>query len=179
MKDLPKVGEHARDFSCTDHDGREVCLSDYWKDGSVLLYFYPKDQTETCTKQACDFQSQLKRFNELKCTVLGISPDTPDSHRRFRAAEGLKFTLLCDPEHSIAERWGVWREKTLYGRTYMGVVRSSFVIDRTGIIVAVFDAVRLKGHIDAVLHSVATLATTKSPISDRMQVSGSKTKVRA
>ncbi len=127
---------------------------------NVVLYFYPKDDTETCTKQACAFRDALPDFAALDAVVLGISPDSAKSHARFRARYDLPFTLLADEDHAVAERYGVWREKTLYGRTYMGIVRSTFVIDAQGRIRAHFDSVRLKGHIDAVAAVLAAEGAT-------------------
>ena len=161
-----EVGMIAPDMECQDHEGKSIRLSQLWAQGTMLLYFYPKDDTETCTKQACAFQEQIDDFSELGCRVVGISPDDATSHQKFREKYGLSFRLLCDHEHRIAEAYQVWREKTLYGRTYMGVIRSSFLISEQGVLIGVFDAVRLKGHITELLSLLAQsqgAAVAKAP----------------
>lgn len=125
--------------------------------GPVVLFFYPRDDTETCTAEACAFRDAFPRFEGLGATVLGISPDGVRSHARFRARYGLPYALLADTEHAVAARYGVWQEKVLFGRRYMGVVRTTFVVDAEGRIARVFEKVRVAGHAEAVAEAVAQL----------------------
>ena len=130
MKDL-SVGDVAPSFEVVTDEGETVRLSDYL--GSrVVLYFYPKDDTSGCTVQACGFRDSYPEIEEQNAVVLGVSPDGVESHRKFKTKYDLPFTLLVDDEHAIAEAYGVWSEKSMYGRTYMGIVRSHFIIDETG-----------------------------------------------
>jgi peroxiredoxin Q/BCP len=117
----------------------------------VVLYFYPKDDTPGCTTQACDIRDGWSRFREAGATVLGVSPDDLESHRRFSSKFGLPFTLLSDDDHEVAERYGVWKEKNMYGRKYWGIERSTFVIDATGHLSGVFRRVRPKQHVGQVM----------------------------
>lgn len=120
----------------------------------MVLYFYPKDGTSGCTAEACAFRDARPNFTARNAVILGVSPDSVKSHDRFKAKHGLPFRLVSDPDHLIAESYGAWREKRLYGRRYMGVVRSTFVIDEEGTIQAVFDNVRVRGHVATVLESL-------------------------
>ena len=124
----------------------------------VVLYFYPRDDTATCTREACGFRDAFPRFLSLDAVVLGVSTDTVRSHARFRAKYGLPFALLADTEHRVAERYGVWAEKQLYGRRYLGIVRTTFLIDARGRIARVFEQVRADGHAAEVAEAVAGLA---------------------
>lgn len=128
----------------------------------VVLFFYPKDDTTACTQEACDFQENLARFRRLGCTVLGISPDSVGSHARFAAKHGLRITLLSDdPDASgtppVCSAYGVWQRRSMYGRTYMGVVRTTLVVGRDGVVARRFDKVRVKGHLSEVLAAVKAL----------------------
>ena len=144
------VGDKAPDFTAqTDGEG-SVSLSDY-SGKRVVLYFYPKDNTPGCTTQACDFRDNLGRLSSADCVVLGVSPDSVASHDKFKAKFELTFPLLSDPEHTLAEAYGVWREKKNYGRTYMGIVRSTFVIDGEGNLEKIYDNCRAKGHVDRLI----------------------------
>lgn len=143
-------------FSLRDQDGNTVSPAQ-WKGAPVVLYFYPQDDTPTCTKQACTFRDTFEQYQTLGARVVGVSTDTSDSHRKFAAKYGLPFTLLADPEHKACEAYGVWREKTMFGRKYMGIVRTTFVIDAGGKIRKVFPNVRVKGHSEAVLSTVREL----------------------
>jgi peroxiredoxin Q/BCP len=131
---LPEVGDLAPDFEALTDTGETVKLSDY-RDQRVVLYFYPKDDTSGCTKQACGFRDSYPVIEEQNAVVLGVSPDGVASHQKFKAKYDLPFTLLVDEDHSIAEVYGVWGEKSMYGRKYMGIIRSHFVIDEEGRIV--------------------------------------------
>ena len=128
------IGVTAPDFEAITDTGEKVSLSDY-RGQRVILYFYPKDDTPGCTTQACGFRDNYPEVTEKNAVVLGVSPDNVKSHQRFKSKFDLPFTLLADEDHSISEAYGVWGEKKLFGRTYMGVIRSHFVIDETGRIV--------------------------------------------
>jgi thioredoxin-dependent peroxiredoxin len=144
------VGDKAPDFSLASDTGGEVSLSGL-RGHKIVLYFYPKDMTAGCTKQACDFRDNLEVFADKGWKVLGVSPDPVDSHEKFRAKNDLNFPLLADTGHKVAEAYGVWREKQNYGRTYEGIVRSTFLIDEEGIITDIQDNVRAKGHVQRLM----------------------------
>lgn len=150
------VGSPAPDFALLDQDGNEVKLSDL-KGKPVVLYFYPRDATPGCTTEACDFRDALPDYEGLGARVLGISPDTVESHRKFADKHGLPFTLLADPEKMAIQAYGVWKEKTLYGKKSWGVERTTAVIDRDGIVRKVFPRVRVAGHVQKVLEVVRGL----------------------
>ncbi|MBL0321508.1 MAG: thioredoxin-dependent thiol peroxidase [Ignavibacteria bacterium] len=123
----------------------------------TVLYFYPKDDTTACTAEACDFRDSMKRLTRIGVQVVGVSPDTIPTHEKFKKKYDLTFPLLSDPDHSICEAFDVWKEKSMYGRTYMGVIRSTYLIDPKGIIAAVFDKVKVKGHVDTVISTLKEL----------------------
>ena len=129
--EAPKIGEPAPDFEALTDTGEKVKLSDF-RGRRVVLYFYPKDDTSGCTKQACGFRDNYPVIEEQNAVVLGVSPDGVTSHQKFKTKYDLPFTLLVDEEHTIAELYGVWGEKSMYGRKYMGIIRSHFVIDEAG-----------------------------------------------
>lgn len=131
-----KVGDPAPEFEATSDSGEQVKLSDY-RGKRVVVYFYPKDDTPGCTTQACSFRDNYAEIEEQNAVVLGISPDDAASHRKFKTKYNLPFTLLVDEDHAIAEKYGVWGEKSNYGKTYMGIIRSHFVIDEAGKIVGI------------------------------------------
>jgi len=149
-----EVGDQAPDFTLSgvDPDGGavRVRLSDL-RGQPVVLYFYPKDDTSGCTTQACGIRDEWPEFRETGAVVLGVSPDGLESHRKFSAKHALPFTLLADPEHEVAERYGVWKEKSMYGRKYWGIERSTFVIDVDGALQHIFRRVRPKKHAEQVL----------------------------
>ncbi len=128
---VPAVGTPAPDFELKNDEGKTVRLSDL-RGKRVVLYFYPKDDTPGCTTQACGFRDNYVEIQEQNAVVLGISPDGESSHAKFRTKFNLPFTLLADPEHTVSEAYGVWREKSMYGKTYMGIIRSHFLIDEHG-----------------------------------------------
>ncbi|GAB4531908.1 MAG: thioredoxin-dependent thiol peroxidase [Anaerolineae bacterium] len=130
----PEIGELAPDFEALTDTGETVKLSDF-RGQRVVLYFYPKDDTSGCTQQACGFRDNYPVIEEKNAVVLGVSPDGVTSHQKFKTKHDLPFTLLVDQDHRIAEQYGVWGEKSMYGRKYMGVIRSHFVIDEEGRIV--------------------------------------------
>jgi peroxiredoxin Q/BCP len=155
------VGRVAPDFTLLTDEGGPLRLRAL-RGRPVVLYFYPADDTETCTKEACAFRDLLPRFDAAGAAVLGVSPDDVRSHARFRAKYALPFTLLADTEHAVAERYGVWREKTTFGRTYMGVVRTTFLIDAAGRLARVFDVTRVAGHADEVARAIDVLGTDRA-----------------
>ena len=140
----------APDFEAQTDGGGQVKLSGL-RGKRVILYFYPKDNTPGCTTQACDFRDNLSVLQGSGFEVLGVSPDSEASHDRFKSKFELTFPLLVDSDHSIAEAYGVWREKKNYGRTYMGIVRSTFVIDAEGKLEKIYDNCRAKGHVERLL----------------------------
>jgi len=133
MSELPAVGSEAPDFTATTDTGATVRLADF-RGKKVILYFYPKDDTPGCTSQACGFRDQYLVIEERNGVVLGVSPDGQKAHAKFRTKHNLPFTLLVDEDHAISEAYGVWGEKSMMGRKYMGVTRSHFVIDEAGMI---------------------------------------------
>ena len=144
-----KEGDKAPDFKAKDQDGRDVKLSDF-KGKRVVLYFYPKDDTPGCTKEACSFRDADDVFNAKGIKVLGVSTDDEKSHQKFISKYQLPFDLLADTEKKIVEAYGVWGEKSMYGKKYMGTVRKTFLIDK-GKIVKIFDKVNVAEHADEVL----------------------------
>jgi peroxiredoxin Q/BCP len=140
------VGDKAPAFSLSDADGNTVKLSDY-KGRKVIVYFYPAASTPGCTKQACDFRDSLAQLNEAGIDVIGISPDKPAKLAKFRDAEGLTFPLLSDPEREVLTAWGTFGEKTMYGKTVQGVIRSTFVVDEKGKIEVAQYNVKATGHV--------------------------------
>lgn len=136
-----EIGTKAPDFTLPDQNGNMHSLSEY-RGKKVILYFYPKDNTPGCTKQACGFAERYPRFTEKGAVVLGISKDSVASHKKFEEKYGLPFILLADPELVAIQAYDVWQEKKNYGKTYMGVVRTTYLIDENGKIVKVFDKVK-------------------------------------
>jgi peroxiredoxin Q/BCP len=155
---MPNVetGVIAPDFTVQDDTDRRVSLSDF-RGKWVVLFFYPKDDTSGCTIEACEFRDALPRFTAGDAVILGISPDDAKSHRKFKAKFELPYTLLVDEGHVVAERYGVWKEKSMYGRTYMGVERTTFLIDRAGRIARVFGKVQPEGHAEEVRQAIEAL----------------------
>ena len=129
------AGDRAPGFSLKDASGKTVKLSDY-KGGTLLVYFYPKADTPGCTKQSCSVRDAKRDLAKLGAAAVGISPDAPEALKKFDGKYGLGFPLLSDPDHAVAEAWGVWGKKSMYGKTYFGIVRSSFLVDEKGKIAA-------------------------------------------
>lgn len=148
MADL-KVGEKAPAFSIEDASGNKVALKDFIGK-KVVLYFYPKDMTSGCTTEACDFRDSLPEFKKLDAVVLGVSPDPVKSHVKFTEKHDLNFPLLSDVDKKVVEKYGVWKEKSMYGKKYMGVERTTFIIDEKGKIQKIFPKVKVKGHVEEV-----------------------------
>ncbi len=144
------VGDKAPDFSGIDDSGKKISLKDF-KGKKFVLYFYPKDNTSGCTQEACDFRDNFSSFKKAGIPVIGVSPDSEKSHKGFREKYELPFPLIADPDKKICEAYDVWQEKSMYGRKYMGVVRSTFVIDEKGKIAAMYSKVKVAGHVKEVL----------------------------
>ncbi len=147
---MPSVGEKAPDFREKDQDGNWVKLSDF-RGSKLVLYFYPQDATPTCTTQACNLRDNYEALLKQGYKILGVSPDDEKSHRKFIAKYELPFPLLADTERRMIEAYGVWGEKKMYGRTYMGVFRTTFVIDEKGKILEVISKVKSKDHTSQIL----------------------------
>lgn len=146
---MVQEGDFAPDFTLPADDGRTITLSEL-RGSRVVLYFYPKDDTSGCTAQACEFRDALPRIQESGAIVLGVSPDPIRSHEKFRDKYDLNFPLLSDEEHTVAEAYGVWKEKSMYGRTYWGIERSTFLIDPEGRIEKAWRKVKAKGNAELV-----------------------------
>ncbi len=139
-------------FEGLDENGNEKQFNlDDFLGKKVVLYFYPKDNTKGCTQEACDFRDNFNRLTPF-ATVVGVSPDSIKSHKNFREKQGLNFILLSDPEHALAEKFEVWKEKSMYGRKYMGIERSTFILDEKGNIQKEWRKVKVKGHVDEVIN---------------------------
>ena len=146
-------GRPAPDFELESDAGETVRLSDF-RGRPVVLYFYPKDDTPGCTTEACEFRDAYDVFRERGAEVLGVSPDDVASHGKFKTKYGLPFTLLADPDHKVAEQYGVWTERTRYGKKYMGINRSTFIIDRDGNVAQAMMGIKPAGHASTVLDSL-------------------------
>mgnify|MGYP005774657065 CR=1 FL=1 len=139
-------------FEGLDENGNEKQFNlDDFLGKKVVLYFYPKDNTKGCTQEACDFRDNFNRLTPF-ATVVGVSPDSIKSHKNFREKQSLNFILLSDPEHTLAEKFEVWKEKSMYGRKYMGIERSTFILDEKGNIQKEWRKVKVKGHVDEVIN---------------------------
>lgn len=150
---MPAVGDSAPDFALADQNGLTVRLSDF-HGKQVVLYFYPKDDTPGCTKEACGFRDDFADFTKKGVVILGVSPDDPKSHKKFVEKYELPFTLLADTEKTVCQAYDVWKEKNMYGRKSMGVERTTFVIGPDGKIAKVFPKVKVDGHIANVLETI-------------------------
>ena len=128
-----------------DQDGKQVSLNDF-KGRNIILYFYPKDNTSACTLEACNFRDDFPKFGDMKAVILGVSPDSVQSHKKFAEKYNLPFRLLSDEKKSVLKKYGVWKEKSMYGRKYMGVERTTFVIDKGGKIIMIYRKVKVADH---------------------------------
>lgn len=151
-----EAGQKAPAFTLTADDGTKVRLSEL-KGQPVVVYFYPRDDTPGCTREACAFRDQSAALKKLGATVLGISADSIESHGQFRDKFKLNFPLLADPDHVVAEKYGAWREKNMYGKKSMGIQRSTFVIDADGKVAKVWKAVKVDGHDEQVIRALKEL----------------------
>jgi peroxiredoxin Q/BCP len=147
-----KAGDKAPDFTLQSDSGRKVSLSQFIGKKEVILYFYPKDNTTGCTKEACSFRDSIRAFGNKNVEVLGVSPDSVKSHQNFIQKQNLNFTLLSDQNHEVAEAYGAWGEKSMYGKKYMGILRTTFVIGKDGKIKKVFEKVKPEGHAEEILN---------------------------
>jgi peroxiredoxin Q/BCP len=145
-----KPGDKAPDFKLKSDSGEILSLKDY-KGKKVVLYFYPKDMTSGCTVEACDFRDNIKKFEKNNAVVIGVSADDTKSHVKFKEKYDLSFTLLSDESHKMLVDYGVWQEKSMYGKKYQGIVRTTFVIDGNGKIEKVFEKVKVDGHVNEIL----------------------------
>ncbi len=152
MREL-KEGNKAPAFTLPSSSGKNVSLKDFLG-SKVVLYFYPKDMTPGCTTEARNFRDMYKKFKDKNTVILGVSPDSVERHIKFIEKENLPFELLSDEDHKVAEKYGVWKEKSMYGRKYMGIERSTFLIDEEGRIIKIYRKVSVKGHCEGVLSDI-------------------------
>ena len=151
-----KINELAVDFCLKNQNNENVCLKDFmgkW----VILYFYPKDNTPGCSLEAKSFSDYIDEFKQLNARIIGISPDSKDSHKKFEKKQNLTFNLLSDPNHDVLKSYDVWKPKKLYGREFMGVIRSTFLIDPKGRIVYIWPKVKVMGHTQSVMNKIKEL----------------------
>lgn len=145
-----KTGDKAPDFTLVSDEGKNISLKDF-RGKKVVLYFYPKDDTEACTQEACDFRDNIKVIEKNDTVVLGVSKDNTRSHVKFKKKYSLPFTLLSDETRDMLDAYGVWKEKSMFGKKYMGIVRTTFLIDEKGIIKNIWEKVTVKGHIEEII----------------------------
>jgi len=145
-----KKNDKAPDFKLSADDGKVYSLKDF-RGKKLILYFYPKDMTSGCTTEACDFRDSIKMFQKKNAVVIGVSKDSIESHKKFKTKYELPFTLLSDESTKMLEDYGVWKEKSMYGRKYMGIERTTFIIDEKGTITEIFSKVKVNGHIEEIL----------------------------
>ena len=150
---MVEEGKPAPDFTLSDQQGKKVTLSKL-KGSPVVLYFYPKDDTPGCTTEACSFRDAFADYKKAGAVILGVSPDDTESHAKFAKKFELPFSLLADDDKQVCEAYGVWKEKSMYGKKYMGVERTTFVIDKKGIVQKIFPKVKVAGHSTQVLEAV-------------------------
>lgn len=155
---IPSVGDKAPAFDLPAHPKGRVKLSQFKGKQNVVLYFYPRDDTPGCTKEACGFRDEIGQFQSLETAVLGVSTDDVASHQKFAEKFALPFPLLADEDHAVAEKYGVWVEKNMYGKKSMGIQRATFLIDRNGKIAAVWPKVKVDGHIAEVSEKLSELS---------------------
>lgn len=152
-----KVGQKAPDFTLPSDTGEKVSLKDF-RGKKVVLYFYPKDDTPGCTKEACSFRDNINQILERGAVVIGVSADSVESHKRFKEKYNLNFPLLSDEKHKVLEKYGVWKERNLYGKKFMGTERTTFIIDENGKIAHIFRKVKVDGHTEEVLKKLDELS---------------------
>lgn len=145
-----KIGDKAPQFKVRDQNEKEIALKDF-AGRKVVLYFYPKDMTSGCTKEACDFTDSIARFNKIDAVVLGVSADSILSHKKFSEKYNLKFSLLADEDKKVIHAYDVWKEKSMYGKKYMGIERTTFIIDEKGKIQKIYNKVKVPGHVEQII----------------------------
>lgn len=148
-----KVGDKAPEFSLLNQDAEKISISDF-KDQNIVLYFYPKNNTSGCTKEACNFRDEFPKFGKLEAVIIGVSPDSVESHKKFAEKYNLPFDLLGDEKKEVVQKYDVWKEKNMYGRKYMGVVRSTFIIDKNKKIRKIFSKVKVADHNKEVMEAL-------------------------
>ncbi len=151
-----QVGKRAPAFNLESDSGKKVSLASL-RGKRVVLYFYPKDDTPGCTQESCDFRDNLSRVKAQGAAVFGVSKDSVSSHQKFKQKFSLPFPLLSDPSHAIIEKYGVWKEKKLYGRSYMGVERTTVIIDENGKVAQIFPKVKVEGHVENVIEALQSM----------------------
>jgi peroxiredoxin Q/BCP len=152
---LPVIGKPAPDFSLPSTSGENISLRQFKGKKTVVLYFYPKDETPGCTREACDFRDHTPELEKANVVVLGVSTDNLESHRHFREKHSLPFPLLADEDATVSKMYGVYKQRNLYGKKYLGIERTTFVIDRTGRVAQIYPKVKVDGHIKDVLEFVS------------------------
>ncbi|MBI5709534.1 MAG: thioredoxin-dependent thiol peroxidase [Candidatus Eisenbacteria bacterium] len=152
---LPVIGKPAPDFSLLSTTGEAVSLKQFKGKKTVVLYFYPKDETPGCTREACDFRDHFAELEGHNVVVLGVSTDPMESHLRFREKQNLPFPLLSDEDATVSKMYGVYKQKNLYGKKYMGIERTTFLIDRTGRVAQIWPKVKVEGHVKDVVEFVS------------------------
>ena len=150
------IGDKAPSFKLKNQDAKTICLSDF-KGKPIVLYFYPKDDTSGCTKEACNFRDEFPKFGKLKAEIIGLSADSVESHKKFAEKYKLPFNLLSDEKKEVLEKYGVWQEKSMYGRKYMGIVRTTFIINPSGKISKIFSKVKVDVHNKEVMEALKEL----------------------
>ena len=151
---LPVIGKPAPDFTLPSTSGEPISLKQFKGKKTVVLYFYPKDETPGCTREACDFRDHAQEFEKNNTVILGVSTDPMETHQRFREKQHLTFPLLADEDASVSKLFGVYKMKNLYGKKYLGIERTTFVIDRTGRIAQIYPKVKVEGHVQDLLEFV-------------------------
>lgn len=151
---LPVIGKTAPDFTLPSTSGENVSLKQFKGKKTVILYFYPKDETAGCVREACDFRDQFSEFERQNTVILGVSTDSMESHHKFRDKQKLPFQLLVDEDAAVSKMFGVYKMKNLYGKKYLGIERTTFVIDKTGRIAQIYPKVKVEGHIQDLLEFV-------------------------
>lgn len=152
---MPSVGKKAPAFSGRDQNGNKVSLSDF-KGKTLILYFYPQDSTPTCTTQACNLRDNMSLLAKKGYAVVGVSPDDEASHLKFSSKFNLGFPLIADPDRKIIEKYGVWGEKQMYGKKYMGLIRTTFIIDGNGVVAGVIEKPKAKEHAEEILKAMGS-----------------------
>nr|AYM53847.1 ahpC/TSA family protein [Archangium sp.] len=175
---IPQTGHPAPDFQLKDQNGNDVKLSRL-RGKNVVLYFYPKDDTPGCTREACDFRDEHSALEAAGAVVLGVSPDDTKSHQKFATKFSLTFPLLADTERKVCDAYGVWGEKSLYGRKFLGVTRATFLIDTEGKVARVWPKVKVDGHVKEILQSLKGGASGKTEAGEKAPAKKAATKKAA